>query len=84
VSVAVHAAEKLKPLWSYSTGVFNNDVAWSEDAKYVGLAAATGAVLLDAECGVPVQRRCGLEFAVVSSPPQNAFANVGQRSLCEL
>jgi hypothetical protein len=84
ISVAAHATKDLKPLWSYSTGVFNNDVSWSEDGDLVGLAANTGAVLLDAKTGRPLARRCGLEFAAVSSPPANAFTNFGQRSLCEI
>ena len=84
ISVAVHDTKALKPLWSYSTGVFNNDVSWSEDGDLVGLAANTGAVLLDAKSGSPLARRCGLEFASVSSPPANAFTNFGQRSLCEI
>lgn len=84
ISVAVHDTKALKPLWSYSTGVFNNDVSWSEDGDLIGLAANTGAILLDAKTGKPVQRRCGLEFASVSSPPSNAFTNFGQRSLCEI
>lgn len=84
VSVSVHDTKALKPLWSYSTGVLNNDVSWSDDGDLIGLAANTGAVLLDAKTGNPVARRCGLEFSSVSSPPANAFTNFGQRSLCEL
>ncbi len=84
VSIAVHETETLEPLWSYATGVFNNDTSWSADGRYVGLAATTGAVLLDAATGEPVRKRCGLKFVALSAPPPNAFNTPNQRSLCEL
>ena len=83
ISAAVHETSSLTPLWSYSTGVFNTDVSWSADGSLVGMAAQTGAILLDSESGRPVRLRCGLAFTAVGAPPPNAFSNVNQRSLCE-
>ncbi|MEM6290496.1 MAG: hypothetical protein AAGA54_04495 [Myxococcota bacterium] len=84
VSVSMHDSTTMEPLWSYATGVFNNDTSWSADGRYVGLAANTGAVLLDSATGKPVRKRCGLAFQALSAPPQNAFSSPNQRSLCDL
>ncbi len=83
ISVAMHDGTTLETLWSYSTGAFNNDSAWSEDGRYVALAANTGAILLDARTGEPVMSRCGLEFRVTGAPPANAFSTPNQKSICE-
>lgn len=84
VSVSMHDSSTMEPMWSYATGVFNNDTSWSADGRYVALAANTGAVLLDAATGKPVRKRCGLAFQALSAPPQNAFSSPNQRSLCDL
>jgi WD40 repeat protein len=84
VSVAMLDSKTLESLWSYATGVFNADAAWSDDGRYVALSANTGAVLLDAETGSPVLSRCGFRFAALGAPPSTAFSAPNQKSLCEL
>ncbi len=84
VSVAMHDTETMETQWSYATGVFNSDTAWSDDGRYVAFSANTGAVLLDAETGEPVLSRCGLRFSALGAPPSTAFAAPNQKSLCEL
>jgi hypothetical protein len=83
VAIAAHDRATLEERWSYSTGPFNNEVTWSPDGRYIGVAAASGAVVLDARNGKPVSRRCGLEFEALGAPPSSAFQNLGVRSLCE-
>jgi hypothetical protein len=82
-SLSLHDSETLEERWSYSTGVFNNEVIWSPDGRYVAVAANTGAVVLDAKTGKPVQRRCGVEFEAVASAPATAFNSLNLRSMCE-
>lgn len=82
-SLALHDSETLEEHWSFSTGVFNNEVVWSPDGRYVAVAASTGAVVLDAETGKPVQRRCGVEFEAVAAAPATAFNSLNLRSMCE-
>ncbi|MGH1341006.1 MAG: hypothetical protein ACRBN8_05615 [Nannocystales bacterium] len=84
VSVAMHDTETMESQWSYATGVFNSDTAWSDDGRYVAFSANTGAVLLDAESGEPVLSRCGLRFSALGAPPSTAFSAPNQKSLCEL
>ena len=84
ISVTMYDSETLASLWSYSTGVFNTDTAWSDDGRYVAFSAATGAVLLDAATGEPVMSRCGLRFSSSSAPPSTAFSTPNQKSICEL
>jgi len=84
VSVAMHDTETMEPLWSYATGVFNSDTAWSDDGRYVAFSANTGAVLLDAETGESVLSRCGLRFSALGAPPSTAFSAPNRKSLCEL
>ena len=83
VSLSVHDSKTLDERWSYSTGVFNNEVVWSPDGRFVAVAANTGAVVLDAETGKPVQRRCGIEFEASGAAPVNAFNSLNLRSMCE-
>ncbi len=82
-SLSVHDSKTLEEGWSFSTGVFNNEVVWSPDGRYVAVAANTGAVVLDADNGKPVQRRCGIEFTTLGSPPNTAFNSLNLRSMCE-
>ena len=82
-SLSLHDSESLEERWSYSTGVFNNEVVWSPDGRYVAVAANTGAVVLDAKTGKPVQRRCGVEFEAVAAAPATAFNSLNLRSMCE-
>lgn len=82
-SLALHDSETLEERWSFSTGVFNNEVVWSPDGRYVAVAASTGAVVLDAKSGKPVQRRCGVEFEAVAAAPASAFNSLNLRSMCE-
>lgn len=82
-SLSVHDSETLEEQWSYSTGVFNNEVVWSPDGRYVAVAANTGAVVLDAKAGKPVQRRCGVEFEAAATAPPSAFNSLNLRSMCE-
>jgi hypothetical protein len=82
-SLSLHDSESLEERWSYSTGVFNNEVVWSPDGRYVAVAANTGAVVIDAKTGKPVQRRCGVEFEAVASAPATAFNSLNLRSMCE-
>lgn len=82
-SLSLHDSETLEERWSYSTGVFNNEVVWSPDGRYVAVAANTGAVVLDAKTGKPVQRRCGVEFESSAAAPSTAFNGVNLRSMCE-
>lgn len=84
VSVAMHDTKTLESQWSYATGVFNSDTAWSNDGRYVAFSANTGAVLLDATTGEPVLARCGLRFTAMGAPPSMAFSAPNQKSLCEL
>lgn len=84
ISVSMHDTDTLEPQWSYSTGVFNNDTAWSDDGRFVAFSANTGAVLLDAATGEPVLSRCGLRFMAVGAPPTTAFSSPNQKSICEL
>jgi hypothetical protein len=84
VSVSMHDTETLESQWSYSTGVFNNDTAWSDDGRFVAFSANTGAVLLDVATGEPVLSRCGLRFAALGAPPSTAFSSPNQKSICEL
>lgn len=83
VSLSVHDTKTLDERWSFSTGVFNNEVVWSPDGRYVAVAANTGAVVLDAKTGEPVQRRCGIEFEATGAAPANAFNSLNLRSMCE-
>lgn len=83
VSLSVHDSKTLEERWSYSTGVFNNEVVWSPDGRFVAVAANTGAIVLDAETGEPVQRRCGIEFDAIGAVPTNAFNSLNLRSMCE-
>ncbi|MBV1860910.1 MAG: hypothetical protein KUG77_21015 [Nannocystaceae bacterium] len=83
-SVAMHDTKTMESLWSYATGVFNSDTAWSDDGRYVALSATTGAVLLEAETGESVLSRCGLRFVALGAPPSTAFSAPNQKSLCEL
>jgi hypothetical protein len=82
-SLSLHDSETLEEQWSYSTGVFNNEVVWSPDGRYVAVAANTGAVVIDAKTGKPVQRRCGVEFEAVAAAPATAFNSLNLRSMCE-
>jgi hypothetical protein len=82
-SLSMHDADTLEERWSYSTGIFNNEVEWSPDGRIVAIAANTGAALLDARTGEAVRRRCGVEFRSSGSPPSTAFNGVNLRSLCE-
>ncbi|MCH9686940.1 MAG: WD40 repeat domain-containing protein [Deltaproteobacteria bacterium] len=82
-SLSVHDSETLEESWSFATGVFNNEVVWSPDGRFVAVAANTGAVVLDAKDGKPVQRRCGIEFTAVGAPPNTAFNSLNLRSMCE-
>lgn len=84
ISVSMHDTETLESQWSYSTGVFNNDTAWSDDGRFVAFSANTGAVLLDVATGEPVLSRCGLRFATLGAPPSTAFSSPNQKSICEL
>ncbi len=84
VSVAMYDTKTMESQWSYATGVFNSDTAWSDDGRYVAFSANTGAVLLDAKSGEPVLSRCGLRFSAVGAPPSTAFSAPNQKSLCEL
>jgi hypothetical protein len=83
VLVRAYDAQSLEELWSYSTGVPNTDLVWSSDGGLVGIAAMTGAVLLDAGSGKSLRRRCGAGFTVSAAPPANAFAVLDRPSLCE-
>ncbi|MCR9159340.1 MAG: hypothetical protein ACE37F_08515 [Nannocystaceae bacterium] len=83
VSVSMHETATLEPLWSYSTGVFNNDTAWSDDGRFVAFSANTGAILLDVATGEPVLSRCGLRFTALGAPPNTAFSSPNQKSICE-
>jgi len=82
-SLSVHDSKSLDERWSFATGVFNNEVVWSPDGRFVAVAANTGAVVLDADTGEPVQRRCGIEFAAMGAPPASAFNSLNLRSMCE-
>jgi hypothetical protein len=82
-SLSLHDSETLEERWSFSSGVFNNEVVWSPDGRLVAVAASTGAVVLDATTGKPVQRRCGVGFESTAAAPATAFHGVNLRSLCE-
>lgn len=82
-SLSVHDSETLEERWSFATGVFNNEVVWSPDGRFVAVAANTGAVVLSAKTGKPVQQRCGIEFAALGAPPSTAFNSLNLRSMCE-
>jgi len=82
-SLSAHDSKTLEELWNYSTGVFNNEVVWSRDGRYVGIAANTGAAVLDGDTGESVRQRCGLQFGAMHSPPATAFGGLQVRSLCE-
>ncbi len=82
-SLSVHDSESIEERWSFSTGVFNNEVVWSPDGRYVAVAANTGAVILDAKTGEPIQRRCGIEFEALGAAPTTAFNSLNLRSMCE-
>lgn len=82
-SLSLHDSETLEERWSFSTGVFNNEVVWSPDGRFVAVAASTGAVVLDAKTGKPVQRRCGVEFEATAAAPATAFNSLNLRSMCE-
>jgi WD40 repeat protein len=82
-SLSLHDSESLEERWSFSTGVFNNEVVWSPDGRFVAVAANTGAVVLDAKTGKPVQRRCGVEFEATAATPATAFNSLNLRSMCE-
>ena len=82
-SLSMHDADTLEERWTYSTGIFNNEVEWSPDGRLVAIAANTGAALLDARTGEAVRRRCGIEFRASGSAPSTAFNGVNLRSLCE-
>lgn len=82
-SLSVYVSDTLEEQWSFSTGVFNNEVVWSPDGRFVAVAANTGAVVLDAESGKPVQRRCGVEFEAAGAAPSTAFNSLNLRSMCE-
>jgi hypothetical protein len=82
-SLSMHDADTLEERWTYSTGIFNNEVEWSPDGRIVAIAANTGAALLDASTGKALRRRCGIEFRATGSPPSTAFNGVNLRSLCE-
>lgn len=83
VAVRAYDAQTLEEVWSFSTGVHNSDLVWSPDGRFVGVAAMTGAVVLDAASGAPVRRRCGLDFQVSAAPPTNPFGVLDRPSLCE-
>jgi hypothetical protein len=79
-----HDGKTLRELWSYSTGTFNNSMQWSSDGRWLGIAANTGAVVLDGKSGKPARSRCGIEFTSVGSAPLNAFNGLNLPSVCEL
>lgn len=82
-TLTAHDGQTLREQWSYSTGTFNNSMAWSEDGRWLGIAANTGAVLLDAKTGKPRHKRCGVEFTATGAAPHNAFNGLNLPSVCE-
>ncbi len=82
-TLTAHDGKTLEEQWSYSTGTFNNSMVWSDDGRWLGIAANTGAVLLDAKTGKPRHMRCGVEFTAAGSAPQNAFNGLNLPSVCE-
>ena len=82
-SLSAHDSETLEELWNYSSGVLGNEVVWSRDGRYVGIAANTGAAVLEGATGESVRQRCGLQFGAMHSPPATAFGGLQVRSLCE-
>ncbi|MEM7153586.1 MAG: hypothetical protein AAF799_12140 [Myxococcota bacterium] len=82
-SLSAHDSTSLEERWSFSTGVFHNELVWSPDDRFVAVAASTGAVVLDAETGKPVHRRCGIEFVALGAAPATAFNGLNLKSMCE-
>lgn len=82
-SISGHMTESLEERWSYSPGVFSNEIVWSPDGRYVAVAGNTGAAVLDARTGEVVQQRCGINFEQVGAAPPTAFNAINVRSMCE-
>jgi hypothetical protein len=83
MAVSVYDSEDLKERWAMSTGTFHNEVVWSGDGRYVGVAAQTGAAVRSALSGDTAYQRCGLDFQVTGTAPNTALSNVNQRTICE-
>jgi hypothetical protein len=82
-TLTAHDGKSLSEQWSYSSGTTSNEVTLSPDGRWLALAGATGAAVLDGETGKAVARRCGVEFTVTGAPPLNAFNGANLPSLCE-
>lgn len=82
-SITAHDTKTLEVLWSYSSGVFNNQIVWSRDGRFVAVAASTGAAILDGSTGEIVHRRCGMGFAASRAPSPTAFGGNQVKSVCE-
>lgn len=82
-AIAVFGSDTLDEKWSFSSGVFHSDIAWSPDGRYVAVAAQTGAVVREADSGEAVLQRCGLEFEALGTPPTTALQTINQRTICE-
>ncbi len=83
MAVSVYDSDDLKERWAMSTGTFHNEVVWSGDGRYVGVAAQTGAAVRSAATGDTAYQRCGLDFQVTGTAPNTALSNVNQRTICE-
>ncbi len=83
MAISVYDNDDLQERWTMSTGTFHNEVIWSPDGKYVGVAAQTGAIVRNAVSGDTAYQRCGLEFQVVGTAPNTAMSSVNQRTICE-
>jgi len=83
MSISAHDSATMEPLWTYASGVSGNEVSWSADGRLVGVAASTGAVVLDAQSGETVRRRCGFEFRKSFAAPTGAHIVEQTPSLCE-
>lgn len=83
MGISVYDSDDLQERWAMSTGTFHNEVIWSPDGKYVGVAAQTGAAVRSAVSGDTAYQRCGLDFQVTGTAPNTALSNVNQRTICE-
>jgi len=82
-AISVFRSDTLEEAWSFSSGVFHSDIAWSPDGRYIGVAAQTGAIVREAESGEAVMQRCGLEFEALGTAPSTALQVINQKTICE-
>jgi hypothetical protein len=82
-AMLAYRTDTLELLWSFSTSVAASQILWSDDGKYVAVAASNGGAVLDASDGSVVSTRCAQAFEMRKAPPQSFFPSTTGASICE-